>query len=136
MRLNYQLYLSLDLYNLFLISLQSTHCIFFPNQNYLSNLSTDKKPTGRTDIAHSCKQGVQCYETGELRKGFLLDLKKAHSFTLSCLLCNPMGCHGDHMLLQVTWLRAKRPGSSPGNGKNRELGHARVCVCACVSIHT
>lgn len=57
------------------------------------------------DVSHSCEQGVPCYETGcnwlRVEKGIPIGLKQAHSFTMSCLLCNPEGCHGNHMLLQV-----------------------------------
>lgn len=107
-------------------------------------------------IAHNREQGVQCYETGcdwlRVEKGIPIGLKQVHSFTLRCLLYNLMGCHGDCMPRQVTWLRAKRAGASPGYSKTQR-NKSRTCfiafhrkrkqsvrvfvpLCVCVSIHT
>ena len=74
--------------------------------NYLSNQNT-RTQTARKSIAslitankvfHVMKQDVTC---SECRQRIPIGLKQVHSFTLGCLLCNPMGCHGDHMLWQA-----------------------------------
>lgn len=49
-------------------------------------------------VFHVLKQDVTGWE---VEKGIPIGLKQVHSFTLRCLLCNPSGCHGDHMLWQV-----------------------------------
>ena len=36
--------------------------------------------------------------TGVLVEGNPIGLEEVHSFTLGCLLCNPVGCYGDSML--------------------------------------
>lgn len=112
--------------------------------NYLSNPNTDKKPpkkkkpSGMIDITHRCEQGVPCYETGcdwlRVEKGIPIGLKQAHSFTLRCLLCNPMGCHGDHMLLQVNMAQSQKTRFLTRKQRNKTctcfIGREnKVCVC-------
>lgn len=96
------------------------------------------------DITHRCEQGVPCYETGcdwlRVEKGIPIGLKQAHSFTLRCLLCNPMGCHGDHMLLQVNMAQSQKTRFLTRKQRNKTctcfIGREnKVCVCVCVFIH-
>lgn len=53
--------------------------------------------------------------TIEVKNGIPFGLKQVHSFTMRCLLCKPMGCHGDHMLRQVNMALRQNPEALTGS---------------------
>lgn len=53
-----------------------------------------------------------------VEKAIPIGSKWAHSFTGRCLLCNPMGCHGDHMLRRVDVAPCQKTRALPGKVKH------------------